>query len=311
MSNATQVVKLKPGRHWSILLLVRPDVNAQRTTRAIASLDSGVPLSAHGRRLPNPAVVKMGGAHRHGAKLVDLPPDADINRHGRRGSKHHLRAIRAHSTEACVVTGAERTLRSGAVAAVCGARPAQGFRPLPAGRTRHWVSVAMVPFPVESAVAQPLCGVRALIDPARDSPLPLRRPTAAQLLQMWSTHVEGAKRAGAAGNLTLRSHLITLQSHRHVVALGDAWTTGAATWTAAKREQLANDPLNLPAVSASLNRAKGDRDAASWLPPVKAYRCAYVARQVAVKAHYGLWVTSAEHDAIARVLTTCPDERTP
>ena len=97
----------------------------------------------------------------------------------------------------------------------------------------------------------------------------------------------------------------------HVVALGDAWQTGAQQWSVSKRTAFANDPLNLLAVDGPTNEAKGDSDAASWLPPNKAYRCAYVARQVAVKARYGLWVTAAERDAIARVLSRCPDEPTP
>jgi len=92
----------------------------------------------------------------------------------------------------------------------------------------------------------------------------------------------------------------------HVVALSDAWQKGAATWASGKRLALANDPLNLLAVDSSTNRSKGDGDAATWLPPNKAYRCTYVARQVAVKGKYGLWVTSAERDAMVRVLTTCP-----
>jgi hypothetical protein len=92
----------------------------------------------------------------------------------------------------------------------------------------------------------------------------------------------------------------------HLVALSDAWQKGAATWAAGKRLALANDPLNLLAVDSSTNRSKGDGDAATWLPPNKAYRCTYVARQVAVKGKYGLWVTSAERDAMVRVLTTCP-----
>lgn len=97
----------------------------------------------------------------------------------------------------------------------------------------------------------------------------------------------------------------------HVVALGDAWQTGAQQWSVQKRTEFANDPLNLLAVDGSTNEAKGDSDAASWLPPNKAYRCAYVARQVAVKARYALWVTAAERDAIARVLSRCPDEPAP
>jgi hypothetical protein len=97
----------------------------------------------------------------------------------------------------------------------------------------------------------------------------------------------------------------------HVVALGDAWQTGAFAWDTAKRTALANDPLNLLAVDYSANRQKGDGDAATWLPGNKGYRCAYVARQVAVKAAYGLWVTQAEHDAIGTVLAGCPDEPVP
>ena len=85
----------------------------------------------------------------------------------------------------------------------------------------------------------------------------------------------------------------------HVVALGNAWATGAGRWSDNKRLALANDPLNLLAVDPSANRQKGDGDAATWLPPYKAYRCSYVARQVAVKAKYHLWVTRAEHDGIA------------
>ena len=92
----------------------------------------------------------------------------------------------------------------------------------------------------------------------------------------------------------------------HVVALSDAWQKGASTWAAGKRLALANDPLNLLAVDSSANRSKGDGDAATWLPPSKAFRCAYVARQVAVKGKYGVWVTTAERDAMIRVLRTCP-----
>jgi len=92
----------------------------------------------------------------------------------------------------------------------------------------------------------------------------------------------------------------------HVVALSDAWQKGAARWPAGKRLALANDPLNLMAVDAATNRSKGDGDAATWLPPNKSYRCAYVAKQAAVKGKYGLWVTAAERDAMTRVLATCP-----
>lgn len=93
----------------------------------------------------------------------------------------------------------------------------------------------------------------------------------------------------------------------HVVALSDAWQTGAQSFDAEKRVQFANDPLNLLAVDGPTNSAKGDGDAATWLPPNSSFRCDYVARQTAVKAKYELWVTAAERDAIRSIVTTqCP-----
>jgi hypothetical protein len=97
----------------------------------------------------------------------------------------------------------------------------------------------------------------------------------------------------------------------HVVALGDAWQKGAQQWSNERRTRFANDALNLLSVDSSANRAKGDGDAATWLPPNKRFRCDYVARQVAVKTKYEAWVTQAEHDAIARVLAKCPDQPLP
>ncbi|GMA93080.1 excalibur calcium-binding domain-containing protein [Homoserinibacter gongjuensis] len=66
--------------------------------------------------------------------------------------------------------------------------------------------------------------------------------------------------------------------------------------------------FGLLAVDGPTNSRKGAGDAVTWLPPKKSFRCAYVARQVSVKATYGLWVTQAEHDAIARILASCPNE---
>jgi hypothetical protein len=97
----------------------------------------------------------------------------------------------------------------------------------------------------------------------------------------------------------------------HVVALSNAWQTGAQQLDAATREQLANDPLNLMATEGSLNQQKGDGDAATWLPPARGFRCDYVSRQVAVKTKYRLWVTAAEREAIAGVLSTCPGQELP
>ena len=91
----------------------------------------------------------------------------------------------------------------------------------------------------------------------------------------------------------------------HVVSLGNAWATGAFGWPIRKRAAFANDPLNLLPTDAGANRQKGDGDAASWLPAHASYRCEYVARQVAVKTKYDLWVTAPEKLAIERVLSPC------
>ena len=97
----------------------------------------------------------------------------------------------------------------------------------------------------------------------------------------------------------------------HVVPLSDAWQKGAQQWSTRQRTAFANDPLNLLAVDGLTNQRKSDSDAATWLPPNKAYRCSYAARQIAVKARYGAWVTGAERDALARILATCPAQPLP
>jgi hypothetical protein len=103
----------------------------------------------------------------------------------------------------------------------------------------------------------------------------------------------------------------TLVQIDHVVSLSDAWQTGAAQLSDGDRRLLATDLLGLLAVSGSVNEGKRDGDAATWLPPATGYRCRYVARQVAVKLRYRLWVTPAEHDAMSRVLSECPGQPLP
>ncbi|MFC5369234.1 HNH endonuclease family protein [Arcanobacterium bovis] len=97
----------------------------------------------------------------------------------------------------------------------------------------------------------------------------------------------------------------------HVVALSDAWQTGAQQISVESRTALANDPLNLIAVDRASNTKKSDSNAASWLPSYKPFRCEYVARQIAVKTKYELWVTESEKEAMKRVLSTCPGQKLP
>lgn len=97
----------------------------------------------------------------------------------------------------------------------------------------------------------------------------------------------------------------------HVVSLSDAWQKGAQQLSSYQRFMIYNDPLNLLAVWGPANSQKSDSDAASWLPSNKSFRCSFVARQIAVKVKYQLWVTQAEHDSMARVLATCPKKGLP
>lgn len=91
----------------------------------------------------------------------------------------------------------------------------------------------------------------------------------------------------------------------HVVALLNAWETGAQQLTRDERVRFANDPRNLMAVAGRVNAQKGAGDAATWLPPQKSFRCTYVTMQIEVKVDYRLWVTAAERDAMVRVLAEC------
>ena len=97
----------------------------------------------------------------------------------------------------------------------------------------------------------------------------------------------------------------------HVVALSNAWQTGAFKLSYDNRLAFANDPMNLLAVKGRLNSQKGDGDAATWLPPRKDIRCAYVAQQIVVKAKYKLWVTPAEKAAMVDLLAKCPGFKAP
>lgn len=92
----------------------------------------------------------------------------------------------------------------------------------------------------------------------------------------------------------------------HVVALSNAWRTGAQALDDATRRDFANDPLNLIAVSGTENIRKRNSDVAEWLPPNSNFHCDYVQRQIAVKSKYQLWLTPDETQAMQEVLKNCP-----
>ncbi|WP_229053449.1 HNH endonuclease family protein [Aeromicrobium sp. Leaf350] len=96
----------------------------------------------------------------------------------------------------------------------------------------------------------------------------------------------------------------------HVVALSEAWKSGAYAWTPEKRRAFANDldvPYALVAVTSSVNSSKGDRDPSAWLPPLAAARCQYLTDWVLVKYRWSLAVDDGERSSIQTALQSCPN----
>lgn len=93
----------------------------------------------------------------------------------------------------------------------------------------------------------------------------------------------------------------------HIVPLAEAWRSGAASWTTARRQAFANDLTNsqLIAVSASSNRSKGDQDPSTWLPPVSSYHCTYARMWIGSKHAWGLSLQSSEKSALTSLLNGC------
>lgn len=94
----------------------------------------------------------------------------------------------------------------------------------------------------------------------------------------------------------------------HVVALSEAWDSGASTWDEARREAFANDLESgqLLAVTAATNRSKSDRDPADWQPPDRSAWCEFGTAWVGVKSTWGLTADQREVDALRNILRECP-----
>jgi len=95
----------------------------------------------------------------------------------------------------------------------------------------------------------------------------------------------------------------------HVVALAEAWDSGAFGWSTDRRTRYANDldvTWALIAVSASSNRQKSDQDPSSWLPPLASVECEYLAMWIAVKARWDLAVDVTEKAVLEREIGACP-----
>lgn len=91
----------------------------------------------------------------------------------------------------------------------------------------------------------------------------------------------------------------------HVVALGDAWASGANEWSPEQRLKYANDPRVLVAASGEANQEKGRLAAQDWLPSNKSFRCAYARQQINIKYRWGLTVTASERARLLQTLRRC------
>ena len=89
----------------------------------------------------------------------------------------------------------------------------------------------------------------------------------------------------------------------HLVPLKWAWDHGARNWVQSRREEFANDPINLLSVEASLNRQKGAKGPTEWLPPSN--RCGYVSRFTRVVKRYRLTLTDGESKSLNSLLADC------
>lgn len=91
----------------------------------------------------------------------------------------------------------------------------------------------------------------------------------------------------------------------HVVALGNAWKSGAWAWTKAQREAYANDPSVLLAADGPANQQKSDASADAWMPSNRNFRCAYARQQIDIKYRWNLTVTAPEKAALLSALAKC------
>ena len=93
----------------------------------------------------------------------------------------------------------------------------------------------------------------------------------------------------------------------HVVALKEAWDSGAWAWSAATRNAYANDTTDrrtLLAVTDNVNQQKSDRDPSNWVPPLKSNLCTYLGNWISIKARWNLSMDQSEWGRIKNLLNS-------
>ena len=94
----------------------------------------------------------------------------------------------------------------------------------------------------------------------------------------------------------------------HIIPLKEAHESGANKWSADQRGLFANDyqdARNLIPVWNSVNRSKGAKDPAEWLPPNETYHCEYIRRWASIKSYWKLSVDQKECSAIQNTVNAC------
>ncbi len=114
----------------------------------------------------------------------------------------------------------------------------------------------------------------------------------------WELLFHGGRHVGAASEIDVD----------HVVALAEAWDSGAADWDATLRRNFANDPLNLIVASRQVNQEKADLDAGEWTPSDPRARCLTAAKMTLTKLRYRLSIDSTERRGLIRMARYCDRE---
>ena len=91
----------------------------------------------------------------------------------------------------------------------------------------------------------------------------------------------------------------------HVVALADAWVSGAWAWADELLDRFSNDFGNLNAIAAGENRSKSARGPAAYSPSAPGARCDYLVQYASVKIRWGLAITPQDFEVLATGLAGC------
>jgi hypothetical protein len=111
----------------------------------------------------------------------------------------------------------------------------------------------------------------------------------------WYLPFDGQQFSGAPGDIDVD----------HVVALAEAWDSGADQWNFSRRRQFANDPLHLMVSDRQVNRDKADLDAGEWKPERRDAWCLTATMIVLTKYRYSLTIDPAERRGLYEMADTC------